>query len=139
MANLTVHPDRRVSLTDQIVSALRRSIATGALRVGDELPPVRQLAADLSVNLNTVSRAYQALQEEGLILTARGRGTRVVRDREAERIAGGKSVPLEERSLDLAASAKLAGMDAAATRAMVERAIAACFDSERIDSEGDIP
>ena len=138
MGLLTIHPDRSTPLADQIASALRRAIATDAVRVGDELPPVRQLATDLAVNLNTVSRAYQALQEAGLIRTARGRGTRVVRDRETGAAAGGaQAAPLDERCLDWVASAKLAGLDAEATRAMFEQMLAACHGTSVEESEGD--
>ncbi len=133
MGLLTIHPDRSTPLTEQIVSALRRAIATGVVVVGDELPPVRQLAADLAVNLNTVSRAYQVLQDAGLIRTARGRGTRVIRDVEAGG-AVGQSPPLEERCLDWVVSAKLSGLDAAAARALFERMLAECYRADA--SEG---
>lgn len=137
MSLLTIHPDRATPLTDQIVAALRRAIATGTVLVGDELPPVRQLANDLAVNLNTISRAYQTLQEEGLIRTARGRGTRVIRDRTAaDAHELGKQIPLEERCLDWVVSAKLAGMDAAETRSMFERALSACHRKNPEEPEG---
>ena len=65
-------------ITDQIRKQIRFLIATGRLRPGDQLPTVRQLAADLRVNFNTVARAYRALDEEGLISTQHGRGTFVL-------------------------------------------------------------
>lgn len=60
-----------VQLTDQI----KHKIATGTLEPGTQLPTVRQLAADLRVNFNTIARVYRALDEEGLISTQHGRGT----------------------------------------------------------------
>jgi GntR family transcriptional regulator len=45
------------------------------LTPGEQLPTVRQLAADLRVNFNTVARAYRQLDEEGIISTQHGRGT----------------------------------------------------------------
>ena len=66
----------------QIVDQLRRFIAAGTLRSGDALPSVRQLAADLGVNLNTVAIAYRQLAEEGLVEIKHGRGARVTADRE---------------------------------------------------------
>ncbi|MBN1149365.1 MAG: GntR family transcriptional regulator [Anaerolineales bacterium] len=59
----------------QIVEQIRQLIAAGELQVGDQLPTVRQLAADLRVNFNTVARAYRLLDEAGLISTQQGRGT----------------------------------------------------------------
>ena len=51
----------------QIVDQLRQLLAAGTLRPGDPLPSVRQLAADLGVNLNTVAIAYRELAGEGLV------------------------------------------------------------------------
>jgi GntR family transcriptional regulator len=59
----------------QIVNQVQRMVADGELQQGDQLPTVRQLAADLGVNFNTVARAYRILDEAGLISTQRGRGT----------------------------------------------------------------
>ncbi len=61
----------------QIVEQIRQQIARGELKTGDQLPTVRQLAADLRVNFNTVARAYRLLDEAGLISTQHGRGTYV--------------------------------------------------------------
>jgi GntR family transcriptional regulator len=59
----------------QIVEQVRKLVAEGALRQGDQLPTVRQLATELRVNFNTVARAYRLLDEAGLISTQQGRGT----------------------------------------------------------------
>ncbi|GAB4481579.1 MAG: GntR family transcriptional regulator [Anaerolineales bacterium] len=59
----------------QIVEQIRQKIAAGELKPGDQLPTVRQLAAELRVNFNTVARAYRLLDEAGLISTQHGRGT----------------------------------------------------------------
>ena len=59
----------------QIVEQIRRLVANGVLKPGDQLPTVRQLATDLRVNFNTIARAYRLLDEAGLISTQQGRGT----------------------------------------------------------------
>jgi GntR family transcriptional regulator len=59
----------------QIIDQVRAAIATEALAPGDRLPTVRQLAVDLSVNPNTVSRAYTELELTGLVETQMGSGT----------------------------------------------------------------
>lgn len=59
----------------QVVGQIENLVATGVLRPGDQLPTVRQLAADLRVNFNTIARAYRLLDEAGVISTQQGRGT----------------------------------------------------------------
>lgn len=59
----------------QIVQQVKLAIGGGGLRPGEQLPTVRQLAVDLSVNPNTVVRAYRELEYEGLIDTQQGSGT----------------------------------------------------------------
>jgi GntR family transcriptional regulator len=59
----------------QIVDQVRGGIASGALVTGDQLPTVRQLAVDLSVNPNTVARAYRELELSGLTESHQGTGT----------------------------------------------------------------
>lgn len=59
----------------QIMDQVHTAIAGGALRPGDQLPTVRQLAVDLSVNPNTVIRAYRELEIRGVLTTQQGIGT----------------------------------------------------------------
>ncbi|HUY75491.1 MAG TPA: GntR family transcriptional regulator [Ktedonobacterales bacterium] len=56
----------------QIVEQVRRHVAEGRLAPGEPLPSVRQLAADLGVNVNTALAAYRALEAEGIVLLRRG-------------------------------------------------------------------
>ena len=62
----------------QVVDEIKGLIATGELSQGTFLPPVRQVAADLGVNLNTVAFAYRRLQKEGLVKVRHGAGALVV-------------------------------------------------------------
>jgi GntR family transcriptional regulator len=57
-----------------VVDEIKGLIARGVLREGAGLPPVRQVAADLGVNLNTIAAAYRELQREGLITIRHGSG-----------------------------------------------------------------
>jgi GntR family transcriptional regulator len=59
----------------QIDRALRAAIASGRLKVGEQLPTVRQLAVELSVNANTVARVYADLERQGVLETRRGVGS----------------------------------------------------------------
>lgn len=58
----------------QVADGIKALIARGELNEGTALPPVRQLAADLGVNLNTIAVAYRELQGEGLIAVRHGSG-----------------------------------------------------------------
>lgn len=58
----------------QIESQVKHAIAAGALRHDDILPPVRKLAAELRINPNTVARAYQNLERDGILRTVPGGG-----------------------------------------------------------------
>jgi GntR family transcriptional regulator len=62
----------------QLVERIKNLIATDVLEPGAQLPTVRQLAAELRVNFNTVARAYRILDEAGVISTQQGRGTYVL-------------------------------------------------------------
>lgn len=64
----------------QIKQVLADRIIRGDLHPGDQLPPVRQLALDLTVNVNTVQRALSTMIQDGIIVTQRGRGNFVTED-----------------------------------------------------------
>jgi GntR family transcriptional regulator len=59
----------------QVIDQVKAAIATESISPGDRLPTVRQLAVDLSINPNTVSRAYTELELTGLVETQMGSGT----------------------------------------------------------------
>jgi GntR family transcriptional regulator len=59
----------------QIIDQVLLAVADGRLRAGTQLPTVRQLAVDLSVNLNTVAKAYRELENRGIVQTQQGTGT----------------------------------------------------------------
>jgi GntR family transcriptional regulator len=59
----------------QIVDEIQRCVAVGVLKPGESLPAVRNLAAELKVNANTVQHAYRTLEREGTVYVKRGVGT----------------------------------------------------------------
>lgn len=69
----------------QVADGIKELIARGKLEEGTALPPVRQLAADLGVNLNTIAIAYRELQKEGLIMVKHGSGSVVASRTSTER------------------------------------------------------
>lgn len=70
--------DANVPIYLQIMRGIKRAIVTGELKPGDRLPSVRERAEELTVNPNTVQRAYQELEREGVSETRRGTGTFIV-------------------------------------------------------------
>ena len=77
--NMLFHVDTRNGLAvyDQIVRQMKFAVADGAVRSGELVPSVRELARDLAINPNTVARAYRELQEDGVLETVRGTGLAV--------------------------------------------------------------
>lgn len=59
----------------QIIDQIRFGIASGQLKLGEQLPTVRALAVELKVNLNTVSKAYKELEIKNILATQQGSGT----------------------------------------------------------------
>jgi GntR family transcriptional regulator len=74
---LHINPSSGVPIYLQIETQVKHYIASGALKQGEALPSVRQVAADLRVNPNTAARAYQNLERDGLLRTVPGGRTYV--------------------------------------------------------------
>ena len=77
---LTVNLDSGQPIYIQIRNSIVEGIASGELKDGDTLPPVRTLASELGVNLHTVNKAYHMLRIEGFVKMNRSRGTVVSSD-----------------------------------------------------------
>ncbi len=83
---ITIDEQDRRPLYRQVADEIKGLIAAGELLEGSSLPPVRQVAADLGVNLNTIATAYRVLQREGFIKIKHGSGAKV-----ASRVTGRKA------------------------------------------------
>lgn len=68
------YQDRR-PIYEQIADRFRQLIVKGALEPGSQMPSVRQMAAELSINPNTIQKAYGVLEQEGFIYPVKGRGS----------------------------------------------------------------
>src|ERR1700746_1797462 len=71
----SLSPSHPMPLYAQLTRAIQFAIATGRLRIGEQLPTVRQLAVELRVNANTVARVYGELERDGVLETRRGVGS----------------------------------------------------------------
>lgn len=112
---MPIRPDSPVPIFEQIADDVRRGIAAGVYRPGDLIPSVRALAMSVLVNPNTVQRAYQELEREGLIVSKKGTGMIVaprsraaaqngvaegMRDEFAQAIGAGRSAGLARPAID---------------------------------------
>lgn len=106
---MQIDPKSHVPVFRQIVEGLQSSIAAGVYQVGEILPSVRVLALDLQVNPNTVQRAYEELERQGVIEAKRGVGKFVARNgpREAKDQAEETVRDALQRGVDLARDANL--------------------------------
>jgi len=75
MALVTIDTRDKTPIYAQLERGLRAAMATSRLKPGDQLPTVRQLAVELSINANTVARVYADLERAGAIETRRGVGS----------------------------------------------------------------
>lgn len=78
-AIFTVNPRSGIPLYVQLIEQIKRCIAVGILRPGERLPTVKQLAVELTINSNTVARAYRELERDAIVDLTQGRGS-FVRD-----------------------------------------------------------
>ena len=82
---LTIDTNDSRPIYQQVADGIKELIARGKLPEGALLPSVRQLAADLGVNLNTIATAYRQLQDDGLIVVKHGSGSVVTSQTITER------------------------------------------------------
>jgi GntR family transcriptional regulator len=101
----------------QIVQQVKEALRLGLLDVGDQLPTVREVVADLAINPNTVAKAYRDLEREGLVVARPGRGTFVASTLAAPSLEHHDAlrVQLEE----WLAKAREAGLDEESIRALI--------------------
>ena len=118
MIEFHLDPRSGVATYLQIVQQVKEALRLGTISVGDQLPTVREVVADLAINPNTVAKAYRDLEREGLVVARQGRGTFV-----ASTLAPATSLPHYEalraeleRWLE---TAEGAGLDEESIRALI--------------------
>ena len=119
---ITVDERDKRPLYQQVVDEIKSLIAAGGLPEGSTLPPVRQVAGDLGVNLNTIAYAYRQLQKEGLVKIRHGAGAVVTSRLMRE--------PTEQLRSQLGTSLThlaLAGLKLSEVRALVETELSRLF------------
>jgi GntR family transcriptional regulator len=129
-AIFAVDPRSGVPLYLQLIEQIKRAVALGALLPGEQLPTVKALALELTVNPNTVARVYRELERDGVIDTSPGRGSFV---RSGDHAEARRAVADIARTAFEAAvrEAKSLGLSREETLAEMTRAIARWYETEK--------
>jgi GntR family transcriptional regulator len=125
--HIVVDENDRRPIYQQVVDEIKSLIARGQLREGAALPPVRQVAADLGVNLNTIATAYRELQREGLISVRHGAGAVVASSTAQEKTEDELRKPLRAALTQLV----LAGLPRAEIMSVVGEELRALLKGNR--------
>ena len=123
---ITIDETDQRPIYQQIVDEIKAIIAAGELPQGSSLPPVRQVAADLGVNQNTVAFAYRELQKAGLIRVKHGSGAVVLGRLSAKR----DQEKLESKLTPVLTDMVLAGLTRAEVNALVNNVLNGLIGSQ---------
>ena len=115
----TIDASNGVAIYEQIVRQVHFAIAEEALRPGQLLPSARTLSVELAINPNTVVRAYQQLQSDGLLETIRGRGL-AVRPGATERCKQSRRLLIGQRLRSVLTEALQAGLSRDDVQSLVD-------------------
>lgn len=130
---LSLNHQNGLALYDQIVRQIKFAVACGALRKGELVPSVRELARELAINPNTVARAYRELQSEGVLSPVRGTGMEVAEG--AERHCRSQRLELiKVRLRQVLAEAIQSQLEVEELRSLVEQELAAA--EKQIEKRG---
>lgn len=132
---IAIDPSSGVPIYMQIVSQIKTGIAMGRLLPEDPLPSVRQLAVELSVNPNTVARAYLDLEYEGIIYKRQGAGT-FVSGQGVEMSKNERRKVLSELIEKALVEGVNLGLDEAELRETFERVLDKIISSRQAESVG---
>ncbi len=127
---LTVDPRSGVPIYLQVIEQVKRSVAIGILGAGEQLPTVKQLAVDLTINANTVAKAYRELERDGVIETAPGRGSFVKANGASETTKSAAKDVARDAIEGAIREAKSIGLQADDIRQLAEAAIDRWFREE---------
>lgn len=114
----SIDADNGVAIYEQIVRQVKFAIANGVLIPGQLLPSVRTLAVKLAINPNTVAKAFQQLQSDGVVVPLRGKGL-AVRDEAVEPCRIARREILEDRIRTAITEALHGGLSAKEVRRLV--------------------
>lgn len=119
-----VDPSNGLAIYDQVVRQVKFAVAQGVIQPGNLVPSVRELARELAINPNTVARAYQQLQADGVLAAVRGTGLEVAQGA-VKHCRTERSKLIQARLRQALSEAKQSGMEPEELRRLVEEELAA--------------
>lgn len=117
-----IDPSNGLAIYDQIARQVKFSVAHGALRPGELIPSVRELAQTLAVNPNTVARAYRDLQVDGIVEPLRGEGLRIARNA-PERCRKERQKLLKDRLKSAILECRHSGLESSEIRGLIHEVL----------------
>lgn len=120
----SIDPSDGLAIYDQIVRQVKFAVAGGAIRPGEMVPSVRELAKELAINPNTVARAYRELQSQGVLAVVRGTGLEVA-DGAPRHCRGQRIELIRKRLRQVLWEAKQSRLDPDEIRRLVEHELTA--------------
>jgi GntR family transcriptional regulator len=117
----TLQPSSGVPIYLQLIQQVRRMVASGQLTPGTELPSVREVATEYTVNPTTISKAYSLLENEGLLQRNRGKPMTIVAGRHAAGSLGQRLKQIEPQVEALALAARQLQLRAADLCQFIEK------------------
>lgn len=130
--NYDIHPSSSTPIFRQIIDQVKRFIASGQLRSGDTLPSVRAVALHHAINPMTVSKAYNMLEIEGVLVRLRGVGMVVAERRNAAKDKTNLAMPA---MLNAAKAAHQLGMDKAQALKLFQQALKTIENESKKNAE----
>ena len=127
---IRIDPTSPEPLFEQVVFAVKQGVARGSGKAGDRLPSVRELARELAINPNTVVRAYDALERDGVIVRRQGAGCFLTGH--GSELSG---VERRRQLHDLLRRAATEAFHLGFTAADIEKALGRCLDELKFDNE----
>ena len=118
-----VDPSNGIAIYDQIVRQVKFAVASDALKPGNLVPSVRELARDLTVNPNTVARAYRELQADNVLQPLRGTGLEITSAAPKKCLAD-RATLIRSRLRSVLAEARQSGLAADEIRQLTEEELA---------------
>ena len=118
-----IDPSDDLAIYDQVVRQVKFAVAGEVVRVGELVPSVRELARELTINPNTVARAYRQLQADGVLESVRGTGLAVAAGAD-EQCRAERVTLIRDRLRQVLLEARQSRLDSGQLRSLVESELA---------------
>jgi len=117
---LNINPANGIAIYDQVVRQVKFAVAQGAVKPGNLVPSVREMARELAINPNTVARAYQQLQADGVLEQVRGMGLEVTADA-VKQCKSERQKLIQDRIRQALVEAQQSGLEGDELRQIIEK------------------